>query len=207
VTKIDVLRVSTALSESYMITNGGLGIPAKTAGRFNQLRKSIRNSKSPLIKSLGMFGIKAASTRIYEFLFLESLVGWNSKEWELEIKINDGEAFQTKAPFILINNQARLGKHFVPAPYTLNNDGTFDVTIIDQNQILKVLKTTRLIQKGLDPTSNCKHWEARKLVVKSLNPKTSLSFFGDGEILQSDIQEVSVECLPGQVEVYAGSLQ
>jgi len=209
--RVDVLKISSDKGVSYMLTNGGLGISESAARSVNGIREKLRTTsvdeQNPrwmrLAAGLGLSGIHNLKAHIYELLFLQSLRDWQNEGWSLEITIDDLKLFQTEAPLIMVNNQSRLGQHFVPAPFTMNDDGTFDLLLINQKSKVKLIQLVRKLQSGSEPTKDCKHYEVRKVRVRSLNPDRQISFFGDGEILQDLVQECTIECVQPGLEIFA----
>lgn len=206
---VDVIRVTTDTTQSYMLTNGGFGIPEVTARNVNAIKSFLQHksqtAQSDLTKQISELSLNTLQTlksRIYELAFVDSLIRWKSSDWNIELQMDNQKTVQTTSPFIMINNQSKLGAHFTPAPYTHNNDGTFDLMLITEPNRLKALNAIRKIQKGEEPRTQCKHFEIKSLKVRSLNPNRKLRFFGDGESLIESTQECLIECLSPGIEIF-----
>lgn len=205
---IDILEVRSEKSVAYMMTNGGLGVPALTAEKANQFRQWIKksaesNETSAYLKpafKVGKHLIHRFGSQIYSLLLVESVLNWQERlNWELEIEIPNKGKYHTKAPYILINNQPKVGGSFTPAPLTTNNDGTFNVLMIEPPHIVDQFRRILEFRKGTyEEWTDCPTFETDEITIRSLHENTNLTFFGDGEILHRAVKTIHVRCLhPG----------
>lgn len=208
--KIDLIEVQSGKVKKYMLTNGGIGIPALAACLANQFRSDIadfseKNSNSILNRQLGKWAqktIKKVGTLIYSASLLKVMSDWKSGDWQLEIKVPGKNAFTTSAPFILINNQPTIGKTFLTAPYTTHNDGLVNLLIIESSNVLTRLeKILRVYMGWLKESHQVKSIETSEFSVKTKNSQNKITFFGDGEVLFRDVNEVRVRCLKRSISV------
>lgn len=209
--KIDIIEIEAHGVRKYMITNGGLGIPAVTADVVNRLRNWVisradcENTKAqyrPALQ-LGKKIIKKAGARIYEITMAGQLAQWETSSWNVEIEIPGRSKFETRAPFIMINNQPGIGGTFIPAPLTHNADGTFNVMMLQSLDLLSQVRTLLQIRGGGIPDESvCPRFEASECVIRRLEGSRPLTFFGDGEILHKDVDEIRVKCLAGELPLF-----
>lgn len=201
--KIDIIEVIASAKKAYMVTNGGLGIPALTAELSNQFRANVRDwiqqrenqsthrgwVAGTLQKSLARVG-----PRIYPAMLIEAMREWDSESWSLQIDTGR-QKIVTQSPFILINNQPGIGQSFTPAPYTSNSDGTFNGLIVEADSLLKQLDAVWQVKKGrIDRLKGSFSFETSKVVIRSLTER-KFTFFGDGEILHRNVSEIEIRCL------------
>ena len=204
---IDVLEITGDGKTAYMITNGGIGVPAQTAFQANVIRRWIKSkansaSTPPLLKPVFQVGkklIELAGSRIYDFVLLNEVTHWDHSNWKVQIDVPGKTRFVTQAPFILVNNQPSLGGSFRPAPFTNNTDGTFNVLLVQPQQLVQQTKVILDIRRGKIPdVGDCLGFETERIRFKSLDQTRSFIFFGDGEILHKGVKEIEVRCLhPG----------
>jgi len=208
--KIDVIEVASNDITKYMITNGGLGVPAETADKANQLRSLLQNlaadqNRSSLAQTLSQYSyqlVKSLGSFVYIAMLLETLRKWEQKGWDLEVEFSNGTMVKTLAPFVLINNQPYLGKNFLTAPYTANNDGLFNLLLIESSNRLSQLREVFKVYQGeLGESDIVKSYEIPEVTLKSLNPQRKITFFGDGEILFREADQVKIRCLPRALTV------
>ncbi|WP_413290559.1 diacylglycerol/lipid kinase family protein [Bdellovibrio sp. HCB337] len=214
VKNIDIIQISDGDKKVYMLTNGGVGIPALTADLANQVRSGLQKV-SVCPKTAGLFKVLAANTYkivkkigpgVYSMMVAEALRTWEQKGWELEFELPGGKSFSTKAPIVLVNNQPSIGKTFLPAPYTSNTDGTVNLLLSETQKITDHLSAFLHITKGTVGQSNFfRSFELEEFKVRTKNPARPLTFFGDGEILFKDVQELSIKCLHRGLPVVVGS--
>lgn len=214
VKNIDIIQVSSGDKKMYMLTNGGIGIPALTADLANQLRSGLqRISVCP--KTAGVFKMLATNTYkaikkvgpgVYSMMVAEALRTWEQKDWELEFDIPGEKSFVTKAPIVLINNQPTIGRSFLPAPYTSNTDGTVNLLLSESQKTSEHLGAFLHITKGtVGQSSYFKSFELKEFTIRTKNQNRLLTFFGDGEILFRNVAEISIKCLHRGLPVVVGS--
>jgi diacylglycerol kinase family enzyme len=210
VRSIDILEIEGDGKRAYMLTNGGLGIPAITADLANRFRQWViqaadcKDTKAhwrPALK-LGKKVIKKAGHRIYEVLLARELTIWDGTDWRVEIELPGHDKFTTDAPFIMINNQPSLGGNYTLAPLTSNTDGTFNLMLLRSRELLTQARSLLQIRRGLIPDeANCPRYEISECTLRQLPGTTPLTFFGDGEILHKDVSELKIRCLHQGLDV------
>jgi diacylglycerol kinase family enzyme len=214
VTNIDIIQISSGDKKVFMLTNGGLGIPALTADLANQLRSGLQKV-STCPKTAGLFkllakngyqAVKKIGPGIYSMMVAEALRTWEQKGWELEFEIPGFKTFITKAPIVLISNQPSIGNKFLPAPFTSNTDGTVNLLLSKSLKISEHLAAFWHLKKGtVNKSDSFKSYELKEFKIRSTNPKRPMTFFGDGEILFKDVAELSIKCLHKGLPVVIGT--
>lgn len=180
---IDLIEINSKL----MATDGGLGLPQEVAENVNLFR-----AKYPLFK----FFMRVARSHIYALVAIKQLITKRNDQLELLLEsdhINQGRMI-VKTPIILINNQQTLGRMFVVAPFTKNNDGKFNVTILTHKNIIKLIWAIIKIRLGHFPKDDSAiiFFETDKLKITNLK-LGNLKFLGDGETLTEDkVFDISV---------------
>jgi diacylglycerol kinase family enzyme len=134
-----------------------------------------------------------ARSHIYNLALLDTLKNKSQNKFDMSIKTSCGKELNTQAAFVLVSNQSVIGGNFVSAPYTLNDDGTFDLLLLETKGLKQTLKALLKTKNGLEPSSDYRRFELSSFELKS---KTPIKFFGDGEILETEILECRVDCLP-----------
>ena len=170
---IDLISVNNRL----MSTCGGLGISSEVAGKINDLRQEFPWFKK-FVKLVGP-GIYPLVLSIY---FLRKL-----KSHRLHIVSKDFPLLNNEqvVSMMMINNQSVIGKSFIVAPETKNNDGMFNVTIFKHKNKLSLIRAVLMIALGKKDLSdtNLTSFETNKIQIDSLDG--SIGFFGDGEVLET----------------------
>ena len=154
----------------YYGTAGGLGLPCKIAEIANDLKR--QNAGKRMRLKLGSI--------IYVLAATSALARGRHPRNLLTIRW-DNRSFVTDAVALMVNNQAFAGKRFFLSPGALNDDGAFDVCLIERPesraQILFIALKS-LFGRHVD-SPHVKSWRASELVVEAEEPAT---FFGDGEL-------------------------
>ena len=203
VRKIDVIEVVGDGQRGFMVTNGGVGLPAVAADHANQVRRWLRertdcNYLPEKMKSLAGVGaqvVRKLGQKIYLATSASAIGTWQSNQWEIEVE-SPAQEFRTTAPIIIINNQPTLRGGFPTAPMTSNGDGAFNVLIADAASTLDQLRAMLQLKKGILGFEKGKRsFESSSLRLTALHPERSLTFFGDGEILVRDARVIELKCL------------
>lgn len=201
---IDVVEISSGDQKRFMLTNGGLGMPAMAAELANKFRANLQklanNPKSAaaykFLAQKSYHAVKRMGPGVYSMMTAEAIRSWNPEGWGLEVEIPGKVNVETNSPIVLINNQQSIGGSFTPAPYTSNTDGTVNLLLSETKNIPEHTLAAYHIRKGsVDKYSAFKTFELKEFRLKSQNPRRALTFFGDGEILLKDVQELSVRCI------------
>jgi len=207
---IDVIEVKTTSKTVYMLTNGGIGIAAETAHLANEVRERMSDGpEASLLTRVGHAAVSLAGSRIYEILLAGQLISGHSSRWlegwSLSIEIDGGIIRETTAPFVMVNNQPGLGGKYVPAPLTSNTDGTFNILLVDSPNILIQARALLKIRAGQIPDERtCPRLETRRAIIRAHDSCRDLTFFGDGEILQTGVREIELTCLKRALPVFVG---
>lgn len=164
-----------AVNGHHYVTTGGLGLPARVAEMANEVRRRDAMSKG-LTHLLG--------SRLYILATLYALMRGDLTSHWLTIQAN-GSCFNSNPLGLVITNLPFVARHFRVAPGAANNDGAFDVCLIEKSQNrLRNLATMLQLLAGRPVRSPfLRNWRAQELVITSQNP---LTFFGDGEVLQTE---------------------
>ncbi len=208
--KIDIIEISSDSDKKYMLTNGGLGIPAETADKANQLRSMLqqlasdqnRSSLSQIASKYSYKLVKKMGSLVYIAMLLETLRSWEQQNWDLEVELPENKQISSAAPFILVNNQPLLGNNFLTAPYTSNSDGLVNLLMIEsKTKISQLHEILKVYQEKLRESDIVKSLEVSHFTIKTLNPDRKINFFGDGEILFRNVSKLNVRCLKQKLTV------
>ncbi len=209
VRNIDVLEISSSEMTSYMITNGGMGIPAETAFHANRVKEWAKSTAAcPLprifhpLSYLGKRIVNRIGSKIYEAMLVRELLRWEQAKWEIQVEAKNQDRQSTRAPMILVNNQATIGGNFMPAPLTLNHDGKFNVFLFKPTRLLDQVRSILDIKRGKIPTV-CPSFETSEVKFSVSELSKPFTFFGDGEIIHRDVRELSVRCIHPGLPVFA----
>lgn len=172
---IDLIQIN----QSYMATNGGLGIANDVALKINRYRKVIPGFKWLMSKLGG---------KIYSLILVLHLCTRPLKRLHLRLEsyLWNGPK-DLKASMVFINNQPVLGNSFRLAPETVNNDGSFNVLVLTHSSLVGLMRAIIRVKWGKFPTDdpNFISFETKQLKITQLGAKP-LVFFGDGEQLTED---------------------
>lgn len=202
--KIDVIQITSGEQMAYMLTNGGLGMPAKAAELANKFRSHLQTlAKTPTTRTAFQYlaeksyhAVKKMGPTVYSVMSAEAIRTWNPQGWGLEVEIPGKNMFTTSSPIVLVNNQQTIGKGFFPAPFTSNTDGTVNLLLSETNNIPQHTRAALQIRAGTTQKSPFfKSFELKEFRLKSQNPERTLTFFGDGEILLKDVPEITIRCI------------
>ena len=123
-------------------------------------------------------------SRLYLLVTAFALVRADLTADRLTIQAN-GSCFTSHPLGLMITNLPFVARHFRIAPGAANNDGAFDVCLIEKSESrVRDLATILHLLAGRPGRSpSLRTWRAQELVITSRSP---LTFFGDGEILQTE---------------------
>lgn len=210
VQNIDVIEIKDEKDNfSYMVTNGGIGLPAIAADHANQVRTWLKDRTKceflPYwmqdVADVGYKGMRKLGQRIYTATAVSAISTWKQSYWELEMNSPMTGTFKTNAPIIFINNQSRLGGSFKMS-HTFNTDGAFNVLLAEAPSTFSQVKALLDLRKGLTGLeSNNKSFESQNLEIRSLCKDRGLTFFGDGEILIRDAEKLNIKCLASSLKL------
>ena len=155
----------------YYGTAGGLGLPCKIAEIANEVKR--QNAGKRMRHKLG--------SNVYVLAAISALARGRLPRNLLTIRW-DNRSSVTDAVALMVNNQAFAGKRFLLSPGAVNDDGAFDVCLIERPgsraRTLSIFLGT-LSGRHVD-SPHVKTWRASELVVEAEEPAT---FFGDGELI------------------------
>ena len=184
--KVDLVRVN----DRYYITGGGLGLPCKTAQIANAMKrngvgKAVQHIFGSHLYLLAAFyqALREAPRRN----LLNMHLRWN------------GCSLVSDPLALMISNQAFIGKRFLIAPGASNDDGLFDICLIEtpksRSQIFAILLNV-LAGKHVD-SPWVKTWRATELTIDSDGP---VAFCGDGEVFKK-ARRFKIEIFPMAINV------
>lgn len=214
---VDLIEITHQNGKNVMISNGGLGIPTLAAEYSNLFRESFRNfiessqAESQFLKTLGTKSyslVKKMGPTIYSIMAIYAIQAWKSQSWKLQITLGNGNIIQTHSPIILVNNQPSIGSNFTPAPYTSNTDGFINLLIAKSQKIfehlivMQKLKSGEVFDKRYFEVYETPSFELKILSSASKERTPSFTFFGDGELLIHNTQEIKVKCLHQELPIY-----
>ncbi len=177
---IDVIRVN----RWCYVTAGGIGLPSEVAGIANAIKS---NGKT------GQLIGRIMGSKLYLLAVIGALLKTGRRRNPLSINFSGGRR-TASALSLMINNQPFLGRNFLMSPGAVNDDGMFDVCLIENPAarmrmlavILKVLTGRHIFSPGV------RTWQTRKMILETERPT---AFLGDREIGQK-AKEFKIEILP-----------
>ncbi len=209
--KVDVLQITSGDQMRFMLTNGGLGVPAFTASLANSFRgwlydRTVCEKANRLVKGFfkqSLSLVRHQGPKIYESMLAYNLLTWDRQGWDVSLQDHRNE-FRTVSPFVMINNQSRIGRSFRTAPFTKNNDGHFNVLVMGAFRSVNDYLDLMQIRMGDNPTfGGSKSFETDHLKIRRQGER-KLTFFGDGEILHEGVDELDISVCPTSLSVFAG---
>lgn len=191
--KIDLVEINGKL----MATNGGIGFGSDVAQKINSIR-----AKVPAFKKF----MNITGKNVYSIFALQELLGLNLKYHNVVLESEEFSS-QVNAATIMINNQPILGGTFNVAPGTANNDGKVNVTLLTHKSRQKLIRCVYQLAAGQYPVHDPDFisFETSSLKIKNLDTNQPLKFFGDGEILLEDEQELVINVRKQALKVYTKS--
>jgi len=177
---VDVISVN---GKKY-ITSGGIGLPSEVISVTNLLKH---------YGAIGKLLKQVLGSKLYILAILCNLVKKIRRRNLLKIRSN-GYSLMADSLSLMVSNQPFLGKYLQMSPEAVNNDGRFDICLIDnlkrRIEILKIL--IKLIEGKHIYSNSVKTWSSEELLVSTEIP---MKFFGDGEFLEN-ASEFRVKIFP-----------
>ena len=175
----------------YYGTAGGLGLPCRVAAIANEIKRH------------GMVGQGLQHTlgsKLYLLAALYEVLKKAPRGNVLSIRWN-GCAMSSDALALTIANQPFLGKHFLVSPGAVNDDGLFDICLIERpkSRVQTLSTALKTLSGGHVDSPYVKTWRASDLMVEAAKPAT---FFGDGEVFDR-AREFRIKIFPHAVNVIA----
>ena len=168
----------------YYVTAGGLGLPCEVVSIANTIKRQ---------GTIGKLLRQILGSKVYILAVLCALFKKARRRTLLNIRCN-GSSLVVDSLSLMVNNQPFLGKNFLMSPAAINDDGMFDICLIEnfkrRMQILSIL--IKVITGRHIYSPSVKTWRAKELIVNAEEP---LSFIGDGEIIQQGTQ-FSIQIIP-----------
>jgi YegS/Rv2252/BmrU family lipid kinase len=184
-----------AVNGRHFVTGGGFGLPATVAAKANNLKNRQRAGHifQPLL-----------GDGIYVMSALAALFNDSQKQMPLTVGWQRN-TLTRDCLSLTIANQSLLGGHFRLSPGAANDDGLFDVCLIENSHrrlaaYVTLAQTLVGTHVRLPSVTN---WRSRELTVRSPTP---LSFFADGELLAS-AQVFSFRILPQSLNLIVPTSQ
>lgn len=187
--KIDLISING----KFMATNGGLGFAAEVANEINELRATYPHFKNFM---------KLSGKSVYSLFLAKKLLNREIKSYKFKIESNEFSEI-LYSPLILVNNQPALGGDFIVAPHTNHQDGKVNITIFKHQNRLELVQCILKILQGTVPTNdkNLISFETEAIKIELFDEET-LSFFGDGEIL-NQAKKWDIKCHPNFLSVFS----
>ncbi len=171
------------------VTAGGFGMASDVSHRANELKRRAY---------LGKLLLRLLGSRIYVLATLMSLLRKDAHRYPLTVRSN-GASANWESLFLMIDNQHFLGTHFQMTPRAKNNDGRFDICLIESlRSRLGILSIILQVLKGEHIYSPLAHlWQDSELTVQTERP---LTFFADGETLPP-ARKFSIKLVPSALKI------
>ncbi len=183
--RADLIRVNGR----HYITAGGLGLPSKIA-QFANAAKQNGAISGGIYRSLG--------SKLYFLAGLYALLRERQQHDLLRLRWNGGSLI-TRSLSLMVSNQPFAGKYYFMSPEASNDDGLFDVCLIEESdRPFKTFSTFLKVLAGRHGNSQgVKIWRAAEL---NIDIEGTVAFFGDGEILSRG-SGFNIKILPGALNV------
>ncbi len=163
--------------ERFFINGVGIGFDAMVA---NESRK---------IKHLR--GIP-----LYLLSIFRTLSKYKTPEMEVYI---DGRLIKDKIFLVAIGNGISAGGGFLLTPHAKINDGVFDVCLVNDLSILRILQVLPTVLKGKHINyPEVRMFKAKEIEIRS---NSNLTMHADGEILGTELRWIKITIIPSAVEV------
>ena len=171
------------------VTAGGVGLPCEVARVANTIKRS-----SAIGKRLGQI----LGSKLYILAVFCALVQKKVQRNFLSIQWSGG-SLRVDPLWLMVDNQPFLGENFLMSPGALNDDGAFDICLIeDLKSRMQILKLMMVVLKGRHVDSpSVKTWRTSELLIDAEKP---LTFFGDGEIFQK-VKTYRIQIFPSALNV------
>lgn len=169
-------------------TDGGIGLCASIAGtalrmRANETTAAGRGKLGSSLYPLATVRTLAEDARHGRRMHVEA-AGWRG---------------ELSSPLLMISNQRMLGGHFPIAPDARNDDGRFDVTLVEGRDgrygLLRLVTEVLRGQHTAQPDVHC--WQDEVLHIETDSP---VPFLGDGELAEAT-DRFDVRILPAALRL------
>lgn len=205
--EIDVLEIISGDEKAYMITNGGIGLTAVTADGVNRFKHALKRNATDeagpkwkrTLFSAAQMGVRNLGPKIYDLAVARELMLWNSANWRVRVSIPGRMTFMTKSPLVLVSNQAKIAGGFTTAPFTRNDDGAFNVLVVEPVKVRHLAKALLEMKSGHSPSAReSVRFETSSVLFEADGKSPPFGFFGDGETLFRNVRKVEINCIsPG----------
>ena len=180
-----------SVNDRCYMTVGGFGLPC-TAARI-----------ADTLKRRTLFGITPARLFGANIYLLAALLGSlqeHTAPVSLTIQQNRGP-LTTQPLSLTFANQPFAGKAFLISPGAVNDDGLFDICLIERpSSRMQALHAVLQVMRGSHMrVASVKTWRAADVTVTS---QRSIHFFGDGEVL-AQAREFRIQLHPKAVSLIA----
>lgn len=188
---IDLISVNDGL----MATNGGIGLVSDVALKVNTYRKQVPGF-SHLMGSL--------KHQVYSAMLGIHLLANRRKPFAIRVHSRQFSG-TLETPLLLVNNQPMIAGSFAIAPYTKNDDGTFNLTIFLHRDWLDLVLAIYRVRREVPP-ENDPHiisFETSEATIELLGQEhETLAFYGDGEAIAND-RVLRLKAQPHLLRVYS----
>jgi len=178
-----------SVNDRYYVTCGGLGFPCQVVRIANRIKHHTLIGK-PVARILG--------SKLYVLAVICAILKKRRTADLLSVQWN-GSSMRVDPLWAMVSNQPFLGKNFQISPGAANNDGMFDLCLVENRKNrFQVLSIVKKVMAGRHIYSPCvKTWRASELTLKSKRP---VPFFGDGELFEQK-QNFSIKIMPGALNL------
>lgn len=184
--KIDTIEINN----KPFATVGGVGIGAALTADMNRLRQK-----------------HALLTKAYDFLAKESyslmaaFTIFKKDDYVRTLKIKSKDFSQTvRVSSMLVSNQPLLGGGLLVCPFSRNDDGMFEVSIISSTskyRLIENLLKGRMSRRGFPFDFR---FQAKELEIENIDDE-AMTFFGDGDFL-SRSKRCKISINPRSLKVF-----
>jgi len=184
---VDLIRVN----DWFFITSGGVGLPCDVLAEIvNSKRRRIFGRR--IISFLG--------GRIYALALLMVLLRRKHSGRQIRLRAIN-HLYDIEASSLVIGNQPYLGRSFKVLPGAINNDGAFDVCLIEnnKNRILFFSTLIKMLNGNHIKNNDVTLFRTDNISIKSNKP---LVFFGDGELKLKDTS-FNIQIIPDGAKIIA----
>ncbi|MCX6053574.1 MAG: diacylglycerol kinase family lipid kinase [Chloroflexi bacterium] len=178
--KIDIGKVTGGLYPQGLYFGNGVGIGFDAVVGFVAAKS----------KLTGMLSYLVAAVKTIFIYYKPPLVD----------VITDSKTFQLSALLVSIMNGKRMGGGFMMAPDARPNDGTFDLCLVRSVPQSAMLGLIGMVMKGTQSTHEAVSTaQSTKVIVRAVSG--TIPAHADGVTVCEEGQELTIEILPGELEI------
>ncbi len=137
---------------------------------------------------------------LYTLALFKTLTKYETPEMEVYI---DGKLIKDKIYLIAIGNGVSAGGGFLLTPDAKINDAIFDVCLVKDLSILRVLQVLPTVLKGKHTHyPEVRMFKAKEIEIRS---NSNLTMHADGEILGTMLRWIKISILPSAIEIISNT--